>query len=100
MDIEQTIAESYVERDLVDELRAKVRLIVLQEQGVSGASIELIDTTYRHLIIPRLLTRVFDFLLYQYVPMAVQDHGDPVIDFKKLKRHVNAQTKKFAADLF
>ena len=100
MDIEKTIATVYVTEDVVSRARTAAKMEVLAKRGASGVITENLEATYKDEIIPALLQEVFTRIVLVYLMQALQEHGDVVIDFKKLRKHVNTQTKGFASDLF
>lgn len=54
----------------------------------------------RHVVIPRLLQTVFHVVVTEELWPALKKHKFPVVDFRRLRRFVEARTKEYAEDLF
>jgi hypothetical protein len=82
--VEAEIAAKYITPALVEKTRAKIEA----------------ETTNRRALIPRLLQTVFYELVREEAWSFIKEHRDPTIDFKKLRRHTEHATKRYAQDLF
>lgn len=96
--VEIAIAEETVTATLVGKERAKIECALIDE----GSGEVRGDTVFCHRgkLIPRLLETVYHCVVTEELWPAIKRHKDPTIDFKKLRRHVIAQTKSLAKDLF
>lgn len=82
--VEAAIAEEFVTHALVAKERAKI-----EGDGTTGKN-----------MIPRLLATVFYCVVTEEMWSAVKKHKCPTVDFKRLRRFIEDQTKKYAPDLF
>ena len=112
--VEAAIAETYVTQALVEKVRSKIRIELLNQDTESGVQTweaeaddsdfslmyRKVEERHRGQMIPRLLGTVYHDVVSEELWGAVKEHKDPTIDFKKLKAHCILWTKKYAADLF
>jgi len=90
--VEIAIAQEFVTPMLVAKERAKIELSL-----ADGVQQEIVD---RRVLIPRLLETIYHCVVTEELWAALKKYKDPTIDFRKLRRHVIAQTKSLAKDLF
>jgi hypothetical protein len=114
--VEIAIAQEFVTPALVAKERMKIQLALLEEEqnGNYGWGSPQATAAYatqadwtrgvlhsrRGAMIPRLLETVYHCVVTEELWTALKQYKDPTIDFKKLRRHVIAQTKSLAKDLF
>lgn len=110
--VEQAIAEVAVTQALVDKELHKIIGDCANQDIIAGLEVGMVAANewaltlrrvaerHRAKIIPRLLQIVFHCVVQEELWMALKKHKDPVIDFKRLRQHCIAQTKKFATELF
>lgn len=89
--IECAIAEKYVTAALVDKTLAKIT----QDQLNAGATV--FDKKSG---IPRLLQTVYYEIVREELWAILKEHKSPTIDFKKLQRYVQVETKAKAPSIF
>ena len=94
-DIERTIAEKYVSDTLAQKTFAK---ILLDNEIENWQTVPRRELGKR--VIPRLLETVWDELIREELWDAIKEHKEPTIDFKRLKRHAMAATKRHLPGLF
>ncbi len=114
--VEAAIAEEFVTQFLVEKVRSKIVCDLTNEDianeiepnPLDGPKFrENIDKIHKRVqerhrgkLIPRLLGTVFHDLVDEELWMALKKHKFPTVDFKRLRQHSIAQTKKYAGDLF
>jgi ATP-dependent RNA circularization protein (DNA/RNA ligase family) len=91
--VEIAIAQEFVTATLVAKERAKIEMSL-----ADGVQQEIID---KRKLIPRLLETIYHCVVTEELWAALKKHPKhQVIDFARLRRHVYAQTKRLAQDLF
>jgi len=96
-DLELTIAQQYVTATLVSKELAKI----LTDTGLSlTPSTPEERRELGKTVIPRLLGTVWYELIREELWNAIKQHKEPTIDFKRLKRHAMATTKRLSPALF
>ena len=105
--VEAAIAEEFVTATLVEKTLAKIILSyhtghdrLGQPQVFTEVAQKEVLESNRPTIIPRLLQTVYSELIGEEAWAFVKQHKDPTINFKKLRQHSIAQTKKYAMELF
>jgi hypothetical protein len=99
--VEAAIAEEFVTPHLVNKTRAKIENALAEDAGISDPEeIRVHMARNRGQVIPRLLQTVYTDLIIEESWHFVKAHKDPVVDFKRLRQFVTAETKKLASDLF
>jgi len=109
--VEAAIAEQYVTAALVNKVRAKIVVELVNQDFTDGVEVvsedqdvsklyKRVEERHRKQLIPRLLGTVYHDIVAEEIWGVVKEHKDPTIDFKKLKAHCILWTKKYAGDLF
>jgi hypothetical protein len=88
--LELEIAQRYVTPELVQKERSKIEADL--GCGPPGGNLPPVQ--------PQLLGRIWHCIVTEELWDAVKRFKNPTLDFKKLNRFVNAETKKLAPDLF
>jgi hypothetical protein len=105
--VEVAIAEEAVTPALVAKERAKIEAAYhagippdAYHAGIPPENVRMQADPPRSMLIPRLLETVYHSVVTEEMWTAVKKHKDPTVDFRKLRRFVQAKTKEFAAELF